>query len=222
MELQESSDDTAVYCPQVKADLIPKKNQELQTLVDVKLFYTAYAQEGGFNIRSWTSRKKDGEVVRMEYVCSKEGTSQITGKKRGRNKTREGCKARIAVVKATDGKYTVTIFVEGHSHPLTTPRRKHLLKCHREVTMVHKSLTEQLSAVNVATCKQYYFLGVHSGGLENIGCTQQDIYNYKRDCRNEVKGHDGDMLHEYFLLEKEKNPSFIFKIEADNEKRITH
>ena len=36
-----------------------------------------------------------------------------------------------------------------------------------------------------------------------------------------VKGHDGDMLHEYFKLEQANNPSFVFKIEADDEQKIT-
>lgn len=38
----------------------------------------------------------------------------------------------------------------------------------------------------------------------------------------EVKGHDGDMLLEYFKLEQAKKPSFVFKIEADDEQKITH
>ncbi|KAL6194376.1 hypothetical protein ACLB2K_035460 [Fragaria x ananassa] len=144
MDSQQSFDDTAIYCPQVKADLIPIKNQEFQTLQDVEMFYKSYAKEAGFNVKSSVSEKKNDVIVRKEYACSKEGTSKFD------------------------------------------------------------------------------FLGVNSGGLENIGCLQQDIYNYKRDCRKEVKGHDGDMLYEYFLHEKEKDHSFIFKIEADNENRITH
>ncbi|KAL6211492.1 hypothetical protein ACLB2K_016717 [Fragaria x ananassa] len=223
MESQQSLDDIAIYCPQVKADLIPMKNQEFHTLEDAETFYKSYAKESGFDVKRHSNKKKDGVIVRKEYACSKEGTSKVTGKKRKRNQTRQNCKAKIVVVKrAPIGKYVVTIFVEGHNHPLTTPRRKLLTKIHRGVSSVHKSLSKQLTAVNVPPCKQFDFLGVNSGGLENIGCLQQDIYNYRRDCRKEVKGHDGDMLHEYFLHEKEKDPSFNFKIEADNENRITH
>nr|XP_011468636.1 PREDICTED: protein FAR1-RELATED SEQUENCE 5-like [Fragaria vesca subsp. vesca] len=190
---------------------------------DVETFYKSYAKESGFDVKRHSNKKKDGVIVRKEYACSKEGTSKVTRKKRKRNQTRQNCKAKIVVLKrAPIGKYVVTIFVEGHNHPLTTPRRKHLTKIHRDVSSVHKSLSKQLTAVNVPPCKQFDFLGVNSGGLENIGCLQQDIYNHRRDCRKEVKGHDGDMLHEYFLHEKEKDPSFSFKIEADNENMITH
>ncbi|KAL6219017.1 hypothetical protein ACLB2K_012224 [Fragaria x ananassa] len=143
MDSQQSFDDTAIYCPQVKVDLIPIKNQEFQILQDVETFYKSYAKEARFNVKISVTEKKNGVIVRKEYVCSKEGTSKFD------------------------------------------------------------------------------FLRVNSRGLENIGCLQQDIYNYKRDCHKEVKGHDGDMLYEYFLHEKEKDSSFIFKIEADNENRIT-
>ncbi|XP_004292126.1 PREDICTED: protein FAR1-RELATED SEQUENCE 5-like [Fragaria vesca subsp. vesca] len=222
MDSQQSFDDTPIYCPQVKVDLIPIKNQEFQTLQDVETFYKSYAKEARFNVKSSVTEKKNGVIVRKEYVCSKEGTSKVTGKKRNRNQTRENCKARIAVVRrAKIGKYVVTIFVEDHSHPLTSPRRQYLTKIHRKVSAVHKSLSKQLTEVNVPTCTQFDFLRVNSRGLKNIVCLQQDIYNYKRDCHKEVKGHDGDMLYEYFLHEKEKDPSFIFKIEADNENRIT-
>ena len=125
-------------------------------------------------------------------------------------------------MKSKVGSFVVTTFVEGHSHPLATPRRTHLLRSHRRVSKAQKCLTEQLSMVNIPQHQQFSFLGVQAGGIENIGCTQKDLYNHGRDKRNDMKGHDADMLHEYLKLEQGKNPSFMFKIEADEEQKITH
>lgn len=50
----------------------------------------------------------------------------------------------------------------------------------------------------------------------------KDLYNHERDKCNEMKGHDGNMLHEFLMGEQGKNPSFYFKIESDDENKITH
>lgn len=76
--------------------------------------------------------------------------------------------------------------------------------------------------VNIPSHQQFNLLGVQAGGFENIGCTQRDLYNLERDKRNEMKGHDGHMLHEFLMGEQGKNPSFYFKIESNDENMITH
>ncbi|XP_024171445.1 protein FAR1-RELATED SEQUENCE 5-like [Rosa chinensis] len=76
--------------------------------------------------------------------------------------------------------------------------------------------------VNIPTHQQFDILGVQAGGFQYIGCTQQDLYNLERDKRKETRGHDGEMLHDYFLLEQEKDSGFYFTIKADIENKITH
>ncbi|KAL5810892.1 hypothetical protein ACOSQ4_027460 [Xanthoceras sorbifolium] len=63
---------------------------------------------------------------------------------------------------------------------------------------------------------------MEAGGIQNIGCTKTDIYNYERDLRNAMKGHDAELLYEYFESEQEKNSSFTFKIKAGDDDRILH
>ncbi|XP_062005724.1 protein FAR1-RELATED SEQUENCE 5-like [Rosa rugosa] len=135
---------------------------------------------------------------------------------------REDCKARMIVVRDKSGGFVVNIFDEAHTHPMTSPKRLHLLKSNRRLTKAQRSLWEQLSMVNIPTHQQFDILGVQAGGFQYIGCTQQDLYNLERDKRKETKGHDGEMLHDYFLLEQEKNSGFFFTIKADVENRITH
>ncbi|XP_020262007.1 protein FAR1-RELATED SEQUENCE 5-like [Asparagus officinalis] len=75
--------------------------------------------------------------------------------------------------------------------------------------------------VNIPQHQQFSLLGVQSGGIENIGCTQRDLYNHARDIRADLKEHDGEMFYEYLKLEQGNNPSFTFQIEADEEQKIT-
>ncbi|CAL8084189.1 unnamed protein product [Prunus armeniaca] len=63
-------------------------------------------------------------------------------------------------------------------------------------------------------------LEVQVGGLENVGFIKRDVYNYLRDVRGEVIGHDAELLKEHFMAMQEKNESFYFKMEVDSEGRM--
>lgn len=219
------SADTNVYTPQVADVLKPKKNCEFQTLDEFFEFYNNYAFEAGFSVRrSLREQSRDGtEIVRQELCCHKEGHSKKlkAQPKRRKGIIRKGCLAKVTVVKRS-GVYVVSQFIEGHSHPLTSPPRVHLLKSHRGISHATRCLTMELGVVNIPTHQQISLLEVQSGGIENMGCMGKDIYNYESDKRNELKGHDGDMLYAHFLSQQEKNPFFTFKIEEDGENRIKH
>ncbi|XP_020242049.1 protein FAR1-RELATED SEQUENCE 5-like [Asparagus officinalis] len=218
-------DDSSIYTPQVSDELRPKKGQEFNTIDDVVTFYNAYAKAAEFSVRAWTTQKEpgSGEIRRKEYVCFKQRKSPRiadVGNKRRRRSVAKDCHAKITVLKSTSGKYIVTIFKEENSHPLSTPSKVHLLRSHRNVSAATKSLTKHLSMVNIPQHQQFSFLGVQYGGIENIGCTQKDLYNHERDIRADLKGHDGQIFYEYLKLEQGKNPAFTFQIEADEEQKI--
>ncbi|XP_060672779.1 protein FAR1-RELATED SEQUENCE 5-like [Ziziphus jujuba] len=120
------------------------------------------------------------------------------------------------------GKFVITVFAEEHSHPLSTPRRVHLLRSHRSVSEAKKSLTLQFSAANVPTHQQISILEFEAGGIENIGCTKKDIYNREAKVRNELRGQDAELLKEYFLTEQENDPCFFFKIDVDDDGKLKH
>lgn len=137
-----------LYYPQVNNEIIPKIEQQFSTLNEVHQFYNTYGKEGGFGTRQHSTKKsREGEIIRKEYVCCKQGvsapkpsvqSSETTTRRRGTS--REFCGAKLAVVKnRSGGGFVVTQFVEGHSHPLTTPTRVHLLRSHREVPLANKA-----------------------------------------------------------------------------------
>ncbi|KAL6132745.1 hypothetical protein ACLB2K_064984 [Fragaria x ananassa] len=184
------SDDDQVYIPQAKSEVVPKLKQEFETMEDVATFYNRYAKEAGFSIRSHTSAKnKDNTTfMRKEYVCYKQGVSKVQGEKRKRGLPKVGCKARIAAMRKKYGGYVIYVFVKCHNHPLASPTRVPFLKSHRRISIVDELLYEQLSLVNVKRHKQFELFGVKAGGIENIGFTQRDLYNYGSTIHQEKKG----------------------------------
>ncbi|KAK1551944.1 hypothetical protein Q3G72_007774 [Acer saccharum] len=116
------------YIPQVKPECKSKLDQEFALIDDVHEFYNQYAKEAGFSVRINSSRKnKDtDEIVRKEYVCSKEGMSSqgvASENKRRRGITRKNYNAKHATVRTKIGTYKVSVFVEDHNHPLTSPEK---------------------------------------------------------------------------------------------------
>ena len=203
------------YNPQVSDEIKPIKGREFRTLDDVQDFYNAYAKEAGFGIRNHSLKKRKGteEIIKKEFVCFRQGKTERfadVNSKRRRGQLKVGCSAKLVVVKTKMGSFVVSIFKKGHNHPLSIPRKTHLLRSHRQVSDAAKCLNQQFSMVNIPPHQQYSLLQVQSGGIENVGCIQKDLYNYETQKRMKVKGHDGDMLHEYFKLEQSKNPSFFF------------
>ncbi|KAL5773651.1 hypothetical protein ACOSP7_013290 [Xanthoceras sorbifolium] len=224
-----SNTDDNLHIPQVKQECKPRLGQEFASLDDVYNFYNKYAKEAGFSVRINSSRKnrENNEIVRKEYVCFKEGISVkakgvVSETKRRRGITREGCNAKLAVVKSKAGTYTVSIFVEGHSHALAAPQRVHLLRSHRKESEGKKSVSRQLSAPNVSKHQEISMLEMQVGGIQTDGCTEKDICNCERDLHKELSGHDANMLCEHFLSEQEKNSGFSFAINRDDENRLTH
>ncbi|XP_060670964.1 protein FAR1-RELATED SEQUENCE 5-like [Ziziphus jujuba] len=120
------------------------------------------------------------------------------------------------------GKYVISVFVEEHNHPLSSSKKVHLLRSHRNVSEAKKSLTQQFSVVNMLTHQQISILEFEAGGIENIGCTKKDIYNYEAKLCNEMRGRDAELLKEYFLTEQERDPSFMFEIDTDDECKLKH
>ncbi|KAK3182981.1 hypothetical protein Dsin_030267 [Dipteronia sinensis] len=99
-----------LYIPQVNPECKPKLGQEFASIDDVYEFYNQYANEAGFSIKVNSSRKnKTDEIVRKEYVCSKQGKSYVqevvSEKKRHRGIVRENCYAKLAIVRTTTGTY---------------------------------------------------------------------------------------------------------------------
>ncbi|XP_038715772.1 protein FAR1-RELATED SEQUENCE 5-like [Tripterygium wilfordii] len=223
-----SSSNMQTYVPNVVCEKIPKVGQEFESFDESQNYYNEYAREAGFSVRlSSTKRNKSNEFIRREFVCFKEGIREEGSSKsnciRKRGLTREGCKAKMIVVKSTSKPvFVVTQFHAIHNHILTTPRKVHMLRSHRSMSNAKKALTQQFAAANIPIHQQISILEVQAGGIENIGCIEKDFYNARRDEVKSYAGHDAQMLYEYFQAEKDKNPEFFFTFKMDVESKVTH
>ncbi|XP_040367290.1 protein FAR1-RELATED SEQUENCE 5-like [Rosa chinensis] len=74
--------------------------------------------------------------------------------------------------------------------------------------------------VDIPIYQQFELFETQAGGHANVGCTERDLRNAVRDEREEVKGHDVDILYEHFKAEQEKDPDFFFEFYTDEENRL--
>ncbi|XP_058071015.1 protein FAR1-RELATED SEQUENCE 5-like [Magnolia sinica] len=219
------------WIPEVEEGLKPIVEKTTFSSVDAAFnFYNHYAKKAGFSVRRGSNKyNKSQEEIWKMFVCSKEGTTdnKVQMKygvvKRRRSITRESCKARMTIKKEGGGpNYIVKKFVEEHSHELATPRKKHLLRSHREVCNAQKNLENTFTQTGIGISQTMNVLAIESGGYENIGCIEQDVRNYERDKRKETKDHDAQLLYEHFSEMKELDPSFTYNVKVDVEGRLTH
>ncbi|XP_058198431.1 protein FAR1-RELATED SEQUENCE 5-like [Rhododendron vialii] len=176
------------YIPQVKNDVIPKINQEFDTLDVVQNFYNNYAKESGFGTRAHSSRRNgDKQVIRKDYVCCKEGklvpkkpVENSESSKLRRGLIQEGCGAKLSVRRAKSGdKYVVSQFVEAHNHPLTSPRRVHLLRSHRKVSVAKKSFgTTTIASKCAKLPTNEYFREKNSGFMFTMEKDDEERLTY--------------------------------------------
>ncbi|XP_020412751.1 protein FAR1-RELATED SEQUENCE 5-like [Prunus persica] len=104
---------------------------------------------------------------------------------------------------------------------MTPPERVHFMRSHRHISEPAMLLTKQLGSAYIPTHKKISILEVQSGGMEKIGFTKKDIYNFEYYESSLMKNHDVELVTEYFLAEQKNNRSFYFKIEGDSNDRLT-
>lgn len=219
--------DEMIYIPEVRNEKRPKVGMKFDSLDFVYDFYNRYALLAGFSIRRHSSgrEKYSKEILRKEFVCCKQGVfkkEEPRVVKRHRGISRCGCKARVVVLKVSRCKqYAFSLVVERHNHTMTPPERVHFMRSHRHISEPAKLLTKQLGSADIPTHKKMSILEVQSGGMEKIGFTKKDIYNFEYYESSLMKNHDVELVTEYFLAEQKNNRSFYFKIEGDSNDRLT-
>ena len=126
-----------LYIPEVANDRKPEIGMKFGSIDDAFEFYNQYAREAGFSARYSNSRKDKmtNEVVWKQFVCFKAGQTDEARSKnrapagrpiqiRARGDVRTNCKAKISIVKQQTGSdWSVSVFMEGHNHGLSTPQR---------------------------------------------------------------------------------------------------
>ncbi|KAF3784631.1 FAR1-RELATED SEQUENCE 5 protein [Nymphaea thermarum] len=179
------------------AILEPYEGMEFDSEEAAKKFYNAYARRMGFSVRiGSTSRSvQDRSIIGRYFVCSKEGFRQKKAGddedkvlKRKRLITREGCKAKLAVRKNSNGKWIVRIFIKEHNHAMMTPSTVQYLRSHKRLSSAAQSLNDTQMAVGVRPNLMMSFLRLEAGRSSNVGMnnilTLPPHYILKRFTKN--------------------------------------
>lgn len=118
------------------------------------------------------------------YVTKKGKQKIKTEIEKGEVKRYQNCEAKMIARRKKDMLiWEVTSFEEMHNHERTTPTRRHLLRSHRKVSHVKKSLVDKFSTANISTTHQMGVLDLRAGGFESTGCTEEDLRDYEGDKR---------------------------------------
>ncbi|XP_058181248.1 protein FAR1-RELATED SEQUENCE 5-like [Rhododendron vialii] len=183
------------YIPHVKNDVISRINQEFDTLDAVQNFYNNYAKESGFGTRAHSNRKNgDKQVIRKKYVCCKEGKSV----------------PKKPIQNSGSSKWRGGIIRENCGAKLAIVRAKFGDKY--VVSQFVEAHNHPLASPR--RCNQEVW--------KNVGVGLQDLYNTERDIRNALLGQEANILYEYFQIQQQKNSGFMFTMEKEDERRLTH
>ncbi|KAI3844138.1 hypothetical protein MKX03_021072, partial [Papaver bracteatum] len=91
--------------------------------------------------------------------------------------TRTRCKKHMIIRKKAD-KWVVTVVEDEHNHILVSPKKRHKLRSQRHISDGHEKIIDNIRLSRIKTNLAMNFLGLESGGVQNIGFTAKDVRNY--------------------------------------------
>jgi len=97
--------------------------------------------------------------------------------------TNEDCQAMVGFRRTKQGNYELFRFHKGHSHVLSTPRKRHMLNSNRGVSSVHRTLFKSLTHGKIGPSKAHCIIKEQMDGFQNVGCSKQDLKIFQRDLK---------------------------------------
>ncbi|KAI0519746.1 hypothetical protein KFK09_007205 [Dendrobium nobile] len=176
--------------------------------VNEKETYEAYRKYGynlGFSVRKdhhscWPNSRN---LKSKDFVCSKASFKKLPDlniqRKYRRSDTRTGCPAMIRFTVDEGGYWKVKKFIENHNHDLPRPEDRHLLRSCRNMCDEKAYVLKAMTDAGIRTTDASSFLADEVGGVENIGFTRRDAYNFlQRIKRAKIELGDTNTLIELF------------------------
>jgi zinc finger SWIM domain-containing protein 3 len=107
-----------------------------------------------------------------------------------RPETRCGCAARMKI-SLKNGFYEVYEFEASHNHILAPGNMAHFLRSQRKVTEAQIATAEVAKSVGISNKATVDMMAKQVGGIENLGCTREDIKNRLYSKRT-IQAKEGD------------------------------
>ncbi|KAI0512440.1 hypothetical protein KFK09_013079 [Dendrobium nobile] len=204
-DVQETSAHEAEHLKPVRLD---EKFRISDVYVKEKEAYETYHNYGyniGFSVRKdhpnyWPNSKS---LKSKDFVCSKDGFKKLPDlniqRKYRRSDTRTGCPSMIRFTVDKVGYWKVKKFIENHNHDLPRPEDRHLLRSCRNMSDEKAFVLNAMTDAGIRTIDAFSFLADEVGGVENIGFTRRDAYNFiQKIKRAKIELGDTNTLIELF------------------------
>ncbi|XP_019168045.1 PREDICTED: protein FAR1-RELATED SEQUENCE 5-like [Ipomoea nil] len=200
--MDESQNGTNIWVTACDPSIKPAVDQVFSTLEDDFAYYKTYTSVTGFDVcKSSDIKNKYGIILKKKLVCNREGfkdakpnnpseQNTTTQTKRRRPSNRVGCMAKIVFRRDSAGRYW----------PPT----------------IHRDC----SKVNIGASKSHDLYAEMVGGVENVGATQQDFKNYRREILVYMQGGDAQMLISKYLDLKSDYDDMYFEYEANENDQL--
>jgi len=230
-----NADITSVYTPQI--------GMEFKDRHDAHYFFAFHGFLAGFmpivtHVTRTTARCRKGEVIKVTMKChcyGKPNTKQTVeeqeastqadiGKRKGRKRKRNvqvrtNCPVAM-VVRESNGIWKVARLDLDHNHPLTPEDRDLLFSGQKYMTEMERAMIRTLSHNNIPTRKMIAILSHLRGGVTALPYKKKDVSNYRTKINREVTGTDMSQVLSYFMERKNQDPTFFYKIDVDEDKRL--
>ncbi|KAJ1265484.1 hypothetical protein BS78_08G079400 [Paspalum vaginatum] len=95
-----------------------------------------------------------------------------------------------------------------------------LFSGHKYMNEMEKALIRTLSHNNIPTRKMISILSYLRGGVTALPYKKKDVSNYRTKINREVTGTDMNQVMSYFRQRKDNDPTFFYKFELVEEKRL--
>ncbi|CAJ2645475.1 unnamed protein product [Trifolium pratense] len=175
-----------------------------------------------------TKSRTDGVVIGQQILCSKEGLRSKKNLKKENgslivhDETRVGCKAML-YIKKKEERWVISRFIKDHNHELFSPRSSQFLRVHRKKTKVQKKLIDVLDDSGLGPSQIASVLYTESGGVDNVGISQQDVINYLSGKRQkQMEAGDAQLMLSYFKNCQLKNPGFFYAFQMDADGKLAN
>ncbi|XP_028557088.1 protein FAR1-RELATED SEQUENCE 5-like [Dendrobium catenatum] len=167
--------------------------------------YCNYGQNLGFSVREdhysyWPNSRN---LKSKDFVCSKADFKKLPDlniqRKYQKSDTRAGCPAMIRFTVDEVGYWKVKKFIENHNHDLPRLEDRRLLRSCRNVCDEKAYVLKAMTEAGIRTIDAFSFLTYEVRGVENIGFTRRDAYNFiQKIKRVKIEFGDTNTLIELF------------------------
>lgn len=102
-----------------------------------------------------------------------------------------GCPVIIRYLIDEESIWKVQNFVDDHNHEVATLDDQHLLRSWKSITDEKAIILKIMTYARIRTVDAFVYLVEEVSGIENVGFSKRDIYNYIQN-KNSLKIENGD------------------------------